>query len=664
MALDKIKSQISKIRKKIREADYCYYIQNEPKTSDKEYDNLLKSLESLEKKYPQLITPDSPTQRVSGELLKEFPAVKHKKKMLSLDNTYSIEELEEWEKRMKRVLKKDIAFSYLCELKIDGISCSLNYQNGRLIRGLTRGDGQKGEDVTANIKTIHSVPLKLRKKYPKSLEVRGEIYINKKDFEKLNSQRLKNGENPFANPRNAAGGSLKLLNPNLVAKRNLKCFIHSFGWVEGCNFGSQQEFFEKITKWGLRTQKENKLCKNLRQVIDYCTHFQQKRDSLNYEADGVVIKVNGLDLQKKLGSTQKSPRWAVAYKFPAIRKTTKVKNMEFGVGRTGIITPVAILKPIRCGGATIKRATLHNFDEIKRLGVKIGDTVLIERAGDVIPKIIKVINSKRNGKEKPIIKPKKCPICKEAVEKEEVYLFCLNPNCPSKLKRSLVHFAGRRAMDIEGMGESLIEELVNRRTIHNISDIYKLTKKDLLALPLFKEKKANNIIESISKSKEQSLSNLLFGLGIPQVGQKAANTLAGHFKSLNKITHLKKEDFEKINEIGPIMAESIVKFFSQKSVNKTLKEFKKLGLAPKKEQDKKSNQLNGKTFVFTGQLSNFSRNQAQKEVERLGGRWSSTVSSKTDFLVAGDNPGSKYSQAKEKKVKILSENNFLKLIGI
>ncbi|MCF7872819.1 MAG: NAD-dependent DNA ligase LigA, partial [Candidatus Omnitrophica bacterium] len=534
MTPNKTKSQILKLREKIREADYHYYVQNDPQISDKEYDDLLKSLKSLEKKHPNLITPDSPTQRVSGGLIKEFPAIKHKTKMLSLDNTYSIEELKEWEKRMKRALKKDINFSYICELKIDGISCSLNYKNGHLTRGLTRGDGQKGEDVTSNIKTIHSIPLKLRKNYPKNLEVRGEVYISKNDFEKLNDQRLKNGKNPFANPRNAAGGSLKLLDPNLVAKRNLKCFIHSFGWVENYNFDSQQEFFEKITKWGLRTQKENKLCENLTQVINYCKTFQQKRDSLDYEADGVVVKINNLDLQKKLGSTQKSPRWAVAYKFPAIRKTTKIKKIEFGVGRTGIITPVAILKPIRCGGATIKRATLHNFDEVKRLDVKIGDTVLIERAGDVIPKIIKVINSKRNGKEKPITEPKKCPICKGAVEKEEVYLFCLNPNCPSKLKRSLVHFASRGAMDIEGMGESIIEELVNRKLIYNISDIYKLTKKELLALPLFKEKKANNIIKSISRSKNQSLSNLLFGLGIPHIGKKAGNTLANHFKSLDK----------------------------------------------------------------------------------------------------------------------------------
>lgn len=662
MNLNKIKSQIKKLRKKIREADYYYYVLNDPQTSDKEYDDLLKQLEKLEKKYPQFITPDSPSQRVSGELLKEFPAVKHKTKMLSLDNTYSIQELKEWEKRMKKALKKDINFNYLCELKIDGISCSLNYQNGRLTKGLTRGDGQSGEDVTPNIKTIHSIPLKLRKNYPPNLEVRGEIYISKKDFKALNDQRLKKGKSPFANPRNAAGGSLKLLQPTLVTKRNLKCFIHSFGWVEGYQFNSQQEFFEKINNWGLRTQKENKLCQNLEEVIKYCNNFQEKRDKLDYEADGVVIKINSLSLQKKLGSTQKSPRWAVAYKFPAIRKTTQIKEVEFGVGRTGIITPVAVLKPVSCGGATIRRATLHNFDEIKRLDIKVGDTILIERAGDVIPKIIKVIIAKRTGNEQPIPAPQKCPICEEAVQKEEVYYFCLNPNCPSKLKRSLIHFASRGAMDIEGLGESSVEELVERELVNNLADIYKLPKKNLLSLPLFKEKKADNIVKAISKSKNQPLNRFLFGLGIPHVGQKAANTLAEKFDSLAEIKTLDKETLEKIDEIGPIMAEAIVKFFSQKSVSKMLKQFKRLGVSPAKQKQQKSNKLSGKTFVFTGQLNTLSRNQAQNKVKELGGKLSSSVSSKTSFLVAGKDPGSKYQMAKKKKVKIISEKEFLKLI--
>ncbi len=655
--------QIENLRKRIREADYHYYVLNDPQISDKEYDDLMKQLEALEKKHPQLITPDSPTQRVSGGLLEEFPPVEHKVKMLSLDNTYSIEELKEWEQRTKRALKKNIDFDYMCELKIDGISCSLTYENGMFKMGLTRGDGQKGEGITTNIKTIYSIPLKLRGDFPQSLEVRGEIYIGKKDFENLNQERLEENKTPFANARNAAAGSLKLLEPALVVKRDLRCFIHSFGWVEGHEFESQNEFFEKIRQWGLRTQKENKLCKNLNQVIGYCKYFQEKRNSLPYEADGVVVKINSLKLQKKLGSTQKSPRWAVAYKFPAIRKTTRIKKVEFGVGRTGIITPVAILKPVKCAGAIIKRATLHNFDEIKRLDIKVGDTVLIERAGDVIPKIIKVITSKRTGKEQPIAPPQKCPICEGAVEKEEVYYFCLNPNCPSKLKRSLIHFASRPAMDIEGLGESLGEELVAKGLVKNLADIYKLTKKNLLSLPLFKEKKASNIIEAISKSKNQPLNRFLFGLGIPHVGQKAANTLAEKFNSLAKIKTLNKETLEKIDETGPIMAEAIAKFFSQKSVGEMLKEFKRFGVSPAKLKQQRSNKLSGKTFVFTGQLNTLSRNQAQNKVKELGGKWSSSISSKTSFLVAGKDPGSKYQMAKKKKVKTLSEKDFLKLIS-
>ncbi len=594
MAINKVKKEIKKLRAEIREADYHYYVLNDPQISDKEYDDLLKKLESLEKKYPQLVTPDSPTQRVSGGLLEEFPTAKHKTKMLSLGNTYSVDQLKEWEKRMKRALKKEIDFNYMCEPKIDGISCSLNYQDGRLSKGLTRGDGQRGEDVTANIKTIPSIPLKLRKKFPKNLEVRGEVYIDKKDFKALNRRRSKENKTPFANPRNAAGGSLKLLDPGLVAKRNLKCFIHSFGWVEGYEFNSQKDFLKKINEWGLRTQKENKLSKNLKEVIDYCNNYQQKRDSLDYEADGVVVKVNSLPLQKALGSTEKSPRWAAAYKFPAIRKTTLVKKIEFGVGRTGIITPVAILKPVSCGGATIKRATLHNFDEIKRLDLKIGDTVLLERAGDVIPKIVKVITSKRTGEEKKIRRPEKCPICKGEVEKEEVYFFCINPNCPSKLKRSLIHFSSRAAMNIEGVGESLIKELVNTKMVKNISDIYKLTKKDLLSLPLFKEKKAAKTIRAISKSKSRPLSRLLFGLGIPHVGQKAASTLAERFGSLDKISQAGQKNLR----YRPDCIKVDSKILFAKIDSKNIKRIQKIKDKPEKRTPQKIPKIIWKNFCL------------------------------------------------------------------
>ncbi len=664
MKANKIKKHIKILRDQVQEADYRYYVLNDPQISDKEYDDLLKKIETLEKKYPQLITPESPTQRISGGLIDQFPAIKHKVKMFSLDNTYSIKEISDWEKRIKRILKKNIDIQYIAELKVDGISCSLTYQDGLLKTGLTRGDGQTGQDLTPNLRTIRSIPLKLRGKFPKTLEVRGEVYIERKSFISLNKQRLKKGENIFANPRNAAGGSLKLLDPKLVANRNLDCFIHSFGWVEGYQFKSHSEFLNKIQEWGLRTQKENKVCKNLAQVTQYCNHYQRERQNLPYETDGVVIKVNDLSLQKELGFTAKSPRWAVAYKFPAIRKTTKITDVYFSVGRTGIVTPVAALNPVECGGAIIKRATLHNFDEIKRLKVKIGDTALIERAGDVIPKIIKVIESKRTGKEKTIHLPQKCPICQSTLSKEKVYFLCLNPNCPSKIKRSLIHFASRAAMDIEGLGESLVEELVERKLVKDISDIYKLNKDKLASIPLFKEKKIANTLAAISQSKKQPLARLLFGLGIPHVGQKAAVTLTDRFGSLDKIKNSSENELEKIDEIGPIMAKSIVKFFKQRSVLKTLDELKKAGLILERRTGKKNKKLNNKIFVFTGQLEFFNRTQAQKKIEDLGGKWSSSLTKKTDYLVSGKKPGSKRDQAKKMGIEVISEDTFLRLINL
>lgn len=660
----KIKNQIDKIRKQIREADFHYYVLNNPQISDKEYDNLYEKLIAFEKKYPQLITPDSPTQRVSGGLIKEFPTAKHKIKMLSLDNTYSMQDLIDWENRLRKNLKRNLPIEYMAELKIDGISCSLTYQNGELIKGLTRGDGQEGEDITANLRTIHQIPLKLRGSFPKKLEVRGEVYINKEEFKKLNTYRIKNKQSPFANPRNAAGGSLKLLNPKLTASRKLGCFIHSFGWVEEYLFGSQCQFLKKIKDWGLPTQKENKLCQNINQVIRYCNQNQKGRSELAYEVDGVVVKVNDLSLQNKLGSTLKSPRWAVAYKFPAIQKTTQVKNIELGVGRSGVITPVAILKPVECGGAKIKRATLHNFDEIQRLGLKIGDTVLIERAGDVIPKIIKVIPSKRTGSEKKIDAPKNCPICKSLIDKKDVYYFCLNPNCPSKIKKALIHFTSRAAMDIEGVGESLIKELTKKNFVKNIPDLYRLTKKELLLLPLFQDKKADNIIRAISESKNRPLSNLLFGLGIPHVGQKTALLLAESFGSIDRIKELNKEELENLQDIGPEAANSIVKFFKQKSVLQTLEDFKKMQVNLKQKSIEKSAKLLGKTLAFTGQLERFSRKQAQRIIEESGGKYTPSLSKKVDFLVAGNQPGSKLDLAKKKKIKVISEKDFLKLIEL
>ena len=663
--LEKIAKEIEELREKIRIADYKYYVLSEPEISDKEYDDLVKRLKELEEKYPQFITEDSPTQRVSGGLLEGFPTVKHKIKMLSLDNTYSTEEIKEWQDRIKKILK-DEEINYVVELKIDGVSFSLTYENGILKVGATRGDGETGEDITPNVKAISSIPLKLIGDFPKILEVRGEIYIEKKDFENLNKIRLKNNEPPFANPRNAASGSIKLLDPNIVKERNLKYFIHSFGWAQDWNILSHKEFLEKVKKLGLRVNKNYKYCKNIEEVIDYCMYWQDKRDSLEYEVDGMVIKVDSYIQREKLGSTLKSPRWAIAYKFPAHQATTIVKDIEFGVGRTGIITPVAILEPVECGGVVIKHATLHNFDEVKRLDVRVGDTVLIERAGEVIPKVVKVITSKRKGNEKKISVPKKCPVCNEPIVKEkedEVYWYCINIDCPAKIKSSLLHFASRGAMDIEGMGESVINELVDRGYVKSIVDIYDLKKETLLKLPLFAEKKANNLLMAIEASKNRPLSRFLYGLGIRHIGEKAASILAEKFKDIDAFFNLTEEKILEIKEFGPVMASSLVSFFSSKRTKEMIEALKKKGLKLKEEEKVvKKSKISGKVFVFTGELESFSRNQAQKVVEDLGGKWTTSVSKNVDFVVVGKNPGSKYTKAKELKLKIINEEEFKNLI--
>ncbi|UCC95944.1 MAG: NAD-dependent DNA ligase LigA [Candidatus Omnitrophota bacterium] len=667
MSLEKVKKEIESLRELIRRADYQYYILSEPEISDKDYDDLVKKLKSLEGKYPQFIVPDSPTQRVSGGIVDGFSTVRHKVKMLSLDNTYSIAELKEWEEKIKRMLKRKVDLDYMAEPKIDGVSCSLTYEKGILRIGSTRGDGQVGEDVTTNIKTIRSIPLHLRGlNLPEIIEVRGEVYMKKTDFEKINQERTKAREAPFANPRNATSGSLKLLDSSLVAKRSLECLIHSFGLAKNYSFKTHKQFLEKVKLWGLPTDSHSKWCKGLKEVIDYCLYWEQRRDSFQYEVDGVVVKVNALVLQDELGTTLKSPRWMVAYKFPAHQATTKVERIDFGVGRTGIITPVAILKPVECGGVTISRTTLHNFDEVRRLDVHEGDTVLIERAGEVIPKVVKVITSKRSGKEKAVRIPSRCPVCKSAVAKEkeeEVYWYCTNIDCPAQLKRSLIHFASRGAMDIEGMGESVIEELVNRKVIKSVVDIYVLTKNDFLKLPLFKEKKANNIIAAIEKSKDRSLARFLYGLGIKHVGEKAASLLAERFKNIRYFFQLKKIDLEGIPEIGPIMASSIVKFFSASKAKKMIEEFKKAGVnLTRKSTVVKKGKISGKTFIFTGELKGLTRSQAQRLVEENGGRWVSSMSKSIDFVVVGENPGSKYAKAKKLELKIIDEAAFKDLI--
>lgn len=666
--LESIPKKIEALKSEIRYHDYRYYVLNQPEISDKEYDDLLKKLEDMEAQYPRLITPDSPTQRIGDKPVEGFPTHRHEVPMLSLDNTYSPEEIYSWDKRIDKMLsgaKKE----YVAELKIDGCGIALVYESGNLVLGLTRGNGEIGEDVTANVRTIHSIPLRLQGDLLKMLEVRGEIYMEKKDFEKLNRNRKEKGENIFANPRNAAAGSLKLLDPKTTSQRKLNCLIHSYGRLEGKKeFIEHWEFLKSVQKIGLRTAQHSKLCKSIDEVVKYCLEWQEKREkmALPYDIDGMVIKVNSLQQQESLGFTSKSPRWAIAYKFPAQQATTKVNNIIVQVGRTGIVTPVAMLEPVECAGVTISRTTLHNFDEIKRLDVRIGDRVIIERAGEVIPKVIKVVETVRTGEEKPFPVPENCPSCGEKIikEKEEDVAYrCINPSCSAQLSRGLLHFASRSAMDIEGLGESVVEQIVHKKIVRDFADIYFLKKEDFLNLELFAEKKAENLHKAIQQSKNRPLSKLIYGLGIRHVGEKAAETLAENFLNIDSLRKAKFEGLTSIPEIGPVMAESIVNFFHQNSVVQLIEKLKLAGLNMKEERKKKMEVLSNKTFVFTGELKEFARTQAQRTVKELGGRTSASISKNTDYLVVGENPGSKYNKAKKLEVKIITEEEFKKLIG-
>ncbi len=667
--LIRIKKKIEDLRKEICHNDYLYYALNQPKISDKEYDDTLRKLKDLEEQYPQFTSPESPTRRVSGYVLKEFSTVRHRVKMLSLENTYSYDEIREWNVRVLKHIE-DEKVEFVVELKIDGVSASLTYEDGAFRSGATRGDGETGEDVTLNLKAIHSIPLKLKENiqvsFPLLLEVRGEIYMKKNDFGIMNKEREIRGETVFVNPRNAAAGSLKLLDSSITARRRLNCFIHSFGVFEGRrSFVTQWEFLDFARNMGFCINPNSRLCRNIEEVISYCREWGDKKENLDYDIDGVVIKVNSFRQQDKLGSTLKSPRWAVAYKFPARQATTEVLGININVGRTGVITPTAELKPVKCGGVIISRATLHNFDEIKRLNIRVGDSVLIERAGEVIPKIIKVLE-KRGSKRVEI--PEFCPACSEKVVKEkeeDVAYRCINPSCPAQLERKITHFASRAAMDIEGLGEAVSEQLVSKKVVNNLADIYSLRKRkdEVLTLDLFGNKKADNLIEAIEASKNKSLSKFIFGLGIRHVGEKAAMVLAERFKNIDALEKAQRDELVDIYEIGPVMAESITAFFKQSSAKELIQRFKKFGLKMLEvSRTAGPRHLKGKKFVFTGELSGFSREDAEEQVRLLGGEVSSSVSGNTDIVVIGASPGSKFNKANKLGIKIIDEKEFIRIL--
>jgi DNA ligase (NAD+) len=661
-----IKNNIESLKTKLRKHDYLYYVLSQPLVSDKEYDDLLRQLKSLEDQYPDYRTADSPSQRLSSVISAGFKTVRHKAGMFSLDNTYSIDELRLWDERVHKGLGKAANYKYVVELKIDGVSANLTYLHRKLTVGSTRGDGQVGEDVTANIRTIRAIPLVLLDNSPEDfLEIRGEVYMDKKDFLKVNQERLGQGEALFANPRNATSGSLKLLDSSVTAKRRLNFFAHSLGDYHGNAIDTQWDFLASLTQWGMRRNMHSALCSDIEEVINYCRKWQDKRDGLEYEIDGVVVKINSFNQQKDLGFTAKAPRWAVAYKFAARQATTQVLAIKVNVGRTGVITPVAMLEPVECSGVMISNATLHNFDEIERLGLREGDRVLIERAGDVIPKVVKVVEQR--GKQ-PYVKPQQCPACREKIVKEkeaDVAYRCINSNCPAQLERALLHFASRDALDIEGLGPAVITQLVKLGWLKSLADIYELKINDLLKLELFKEKKANNLLGGIQKSKHASLARLIFALGIRHVGQKAAYTLAMEFGSLDKIMQAKLGDLDRIPEIGEVMAGSIIEYFALNQTRKLIRKLKAAQVNMSQEAAKvKTSRLTAKTIVFTGQLEGDSRSQAEALVRQLGGIPASSVSSKTAFLVAGESTGAKFNRAKQLGVKIISGKEFLRLANL
>ncbi|MFA5319968.1 MAG: NAD-dependent DNA ligase LigA [Candidatus Omnitrophota bacterium] len=660
------KKEIERLREKIREHDYRYYILTDPKVSDKEYDDLMSRLKELEERHPELRSADSPTARVGGGISPGFIGVKHRVKMISLDNTYSLEELSAWYEKTSESLKVRSHPGLMAELKIDGVSIDLTYEQGILTSASTRGDGESGDNVTANVRTIRAIPLRLRgSKFPALVEVRGEIYMDKKDLEVLNSGAAENGQ-VFANPRNAAAGSLKLLDSALVAARRLNFFAHSVGEIASGRPETHWELLREFEKWGVRVNPQNRLCKDIREVNDFCERWQKERDTLPYEIDGVVVKINSFSLQDDLGATSKSPRWARAYKFPAKQATTEVLNIGFNVGRTGVVTPTAELAPVPCAGVVIRNATLHNFDEIKRLDIRKGDRVLVERAGDVIPKIVKVVEQRGRV---PYLPPEECPACggKLFREKdEEVALRCINSSCPAQLERGLLHFASRAAMDIEGMGEAVVSQLVKLGFVRDFAGVYSLDEERLSQLEAFKEKKIGNLLAAIERSKTRSLERLIYGLGIRHVGERNAYTLATRYRDMEKLAAARQEELEHLVDIGPEISAAVTAYFAQPQTVALLSRLKEAGVnfrgAPV-VTEKSVSFFFGKTVVFTGHLSSMERADAEELVLKQGGRVSSVVGKKTSLLVAGEKPGSKYEKAGELGVRVIDEKEFLGIVG-
>jgi DNA ligase (NAD+) len=663
--------KIEGLREKIRHHEYRYYVLDDPEISDADFDKLMNELKRMEAEHPEVVTPDSPTQRVGGKAREGFVKAKHSSPMLSLDNAYSEEELRDWERRVQE-LSGQSDLEYMCELKLDGMSLALVYGDGRLERGITRGDGSVGEDVTLNVRTVRSIPLSLAKEklkkagIPADFEVRGEMLMPLAAFRKLNEEREKQGLAVFANPRNFTAGTVRQLEPSITAQRRMDFFAYFLLKDGQTFFDRQSKAMDALEAAGFKVNPNRRLAKNLGEVWKFIQSWEAKREALPYEIDGIVIKVDRTAWQRELGFTGKAPRWAIAYKYAARGGVTKIENIEPQVGRTGKLTPVARLIPIPIGGTMVANATLHNMDVIERLGVKIGDWVEVERGGDVIPKVVKVVEDKDHPRgHKNFEMPEHCPVCGGNVVRTagEADHRCVNANCPAKLQGAILHFASRHVMNIDGLGEALVNQLTERGLVKNVADLYKLTKESLLELERMGEKSAENVLGEIADSKKLPLERVIYGLGIRFVGERTAQFLAEHFGSLDAIMHASAEELEEVNEVGPRIAESIVEFFADEHNRRLVDDLRKAGLTFTGQKKEKGTKLAGKTFVLTGTLARHTRDEAKKMIEDAGGRVSGSVSKKTDYVVAGSDAGSKLDKARELGVSVIDEEKLEELVG-
>ncbi len=662
LSREKAARRAGQLREAITHHEKKYYVDNDPQISDPEFDRLVRELQDIESRFPDLITPESPTQRVGEKPVEGFPTVSHATPMLSLDNCFSVEELREFETRIQKLLPEEKT-EYVAELKIDGLSISVLYRNGIFARAVTRGDGFRGDEVSSNVKTIRSLPLCIEER--RDVELRGEVYLPFESFRKLNREQEDQGRPAFANPRNAAAGSIRLLDPREVGRRRLDAFFY-YLYVDGREPKTQWESLGRLRELGLKANPHSRFCRTLREVIDFWEEWREKRDGLDYDVDGIVVKVNSAEQRAALGTTAKSPRWAISFKFPARQATTRIKEIRVQVGRTGALTPVALLEPVKLSGTTITRSTLHNEGEIERKDIRVGDWVLIERSGDVIPRVVAAMKERRTGKERKFAFPKHCPVCGSAAFRPEGEAIsrCTNPSCPAKLRESLLHFAWRQAMNIEGLGEALVDQLIEKGLVRSVPDLYSLRYEDLVELERMGPKSSHNLLAEVEASKKRDLAALVFALGIRHVGERLARTLAEHYSTLDALAGAPAEDLIQVEDIGPKVAESILFFFRQPENIDLIRRLKEAGLDPRSEAGGAGPRpLEGKTFVLTGTLANLDRDAAKEQVERRGGKVTSAVSGKTDYLVVGESPGSKLAKARVLGVRLLNEDEFLKLIG-